>query len=147
MKLNKVRQSWCHLLFYYIIYCSTCFRCYYIHPQELATYLLSYVVGCTALVRCVLVLRCGLAGVVWYPDAGWSLNIRLLIYIVHLLDKYNKILRNSRYVLYIKKTDRNFCGETVLEDQKMDAIEMVKERGYRDDNSKVKWENGQTQWA
>jgi hypothetical protein len=26
--------------------------------------------GCIALVRCVLVLRCGLAGVVWYPDAG-----------------------------------------------------------------------------
>ena len=24
--------------------------------------------GCIALVRCVLVLRCGLAGVVWYPD-------------------------------------------------------------------------------
>ena len=25
--------------------------------------------GCIALVRCVLVLRCGSAGVVWYPDA------------------------------------------------------------------------------
>ena len=25
--------------------------------------------GCVALVRCVLVLRCGSAGVVWYPDA------------------------------------------------------------------------------
>jgi len=25
--------------------------------------------GCIALVRCVLVLRCGLAGVVWHPDA------------------------------------------------------------------------------
>ena len=42
-----------------------------IHPlQELATYLLSYFMGCIALVRCVLVLCCGLAGVVWYPDAG-----------------------------------------------------------------------------
>jgi len=32
--------------------------------------------GCIVLVRCVLVLRCGLAGVVWYPDAGfsWSLH-------------------------------------------------------------------------
>ena len=29
--------------------------------------------GSIALVRCVLVLRCGLAGVVWYPYAGWSL--------------------------------------------------------------------------
>ena len=28
--------------------------------------------GCIALVRCVLVLRCGLAVVVWYPYAGWS---------------------------------------------------------------------------
>jgi len=27
---------------------------------------------CIALVRCVLVLRCGLAGVEWYPYAGWS---------------------------------------------------------------------------
>jgi len=40
------------------------------HPEELATYLLSYFKGCIALVRCVLVLRCGLAGVVCYPDAG-----------------------------------------------------------------------------
>ena len=30
--------------------------------------------GCIALVRCVLVLRCGLAGVVWYPYAGFSLR-------------------------------------------------------------------------
>jgi len=30
--------------------------------------------GCIAPVRCVLVLRCGLAGVVWYPDAGSSLH-------------------------------------------------------------------------
>ena len=28
--------------------------------------------GCIALVRCVLVLRCGSAGVVWYPYAGWG---------------------------------------------------------------------------
>jgi hypothetical protein len=30
--------------------------------------------GCIALVRYVLVLRCGLAGVVWYPYAGFSLH-------------------------------------------------------------------------
>jgi len=41
-----------------------------IHPSSgAATYLLSYCMGCIALVRCVLVLRCGLAGVVWYPYA------------------------------------------------------------------------------
>ena len=49
---------------------SGCRLKHYIHPQELVTYLLSYFMGCIALVRCVLVLRCGLAGVVWYPDAG-----------------------------------------------------------------------------
>jgi len=37
-------------------------------------YLLRYFMGCIVLVRCVLVLRCGLAGVVWYPDAGFSLH-------------------------------------------------------------------------
>jgi hypothetical protein len=31
-----------------------------------------------------------------------------------------------------------------LEDQKMDAIKMVKERGYGDDNSMVKYKKGQT---
>ena len=42
-----------------------------IHPSSRACdYLLSYFMGCIALVRCVLVLRFGLAGVVWYPDAG-----------------------------------------------------------------------------
>jgi hypothetical protein len=48
-------------------YCSTCFECYHIHPQELAA-----VCGCTALFRCGLVYWCGSAGVGWYPSAGWS---------------------------------------------------------------------------
>ena len=48
------------------------FRILIIHPHELATYLLSYFMGCIALVRCVLVLRYGLAGVVWYPYAGFN---------------------------------------------------------------------------
>ena len=72
--------------FYFIISCSTCFGCSYIHPQELATYLLSYFMGCIALVRCVLVLRCGSAGVVRYPDAGWSTawQIFYVLLTVHL---------------------------------------------------------------
>ena len=46
-----------------------------IYPsQEFAAYVLSYFMGCIALVRCVLVLCCGLAGVVWYPYAGFSLH-------------------------------------------------------------------------
>jgi len=31
-----------------------------------------YLMCCIALVRCVLVLRCGSAGVVWYPYGGFS---------------------------------------------------------------------------
>jgi len=31
--------------------------------------------GCIALVRGVLVLRCGLAVVVWYPYSGFSLDV------------------------------------------------------------------------
>jgi hypothetical protein len=36
--------------------------------------LLSYFMGCIVLVRCVLVFRCGLAGMVCYPDAGFTLH-------------------------------------------------------------------------
>jgi len=36
---------------------------------------MSYFMGCIVLVRCVLVLRCGLAGVVWYLYAGFSLHM------------------------------------------------------------------------
>ena len=56
------------LLFLYLM--LNMFRTLIIHPQELATYVLSYFMGYIALVRCVLVLRCGLAVVVWYPYAG-----------------------------------------------------------------------------
>jgi len=42
-----------------------------IHPSSVAcTYLLSYFMGFIALVRCVLVLHCGLVVMVWYPYAG-----------------------------------------------------------------------------
>ena len=51
------------LLFHYLM--LNMFRMF-IHPSSGACdYLLSYFMGCIALVRCVLVLRCGLAGVVW----------------------------------------------------------------------------------
>ena len=56
------------LLFLYLM--LNMFRTLIIHPQELATYVLSYFMGYIALVRCVLVLRCGLVVVVWYPYAG-----------------------------------------------------------------------------
>jgi len=42
-----------------------------IHPSSGACDLfVSYFMGCIDLFRCVLVLRCGLAVVVWYPYAG-----------------------------------------------------------------------------
>ena len=37
--------------------------------------LICYFVGCIVLVQYVLVLRCGLAGMVWYSDAGFSHDI------------------------------------------------------------------------
>ena len=44
--------------------------------------------GCIALVRYVLVLRCGLAGVVLYPDAGWSTSASACIRIQHQHTSY-----------------------------------------------------------
>jgi len=42
-----------------------------VHPSSGAFVLLwIYLMGCIALVRCVLVLRCGSAGVEWYPYVG-----------------------------------------------------------------------------
>ena len=55
------------LLFHYLM--LNMFRMLIYHPQETATYLLSYLMSCIALVRCVLVLLCGMAVVVWYPYA------------------------------------------------------------------------------
>jgi len=37
--------------------------------EALPAYVLSYFMGCIDLVRCVFVLRCGMAVVVWYPYA------------------------------------------------------------------------------
>ena len=56
------------------------------------TYLLSYFMGCIALLRCVLVLRCGLVGVVWYPDAGLSTTTQ------HVSDVNTPILRSLRLI-------------------------------------------------
>ena len=73
---SGIDVCWC----YGVVWLGWCgIRMQAIHPQELATYLLSYFMGCIALVRCVLVLRCGLAGVVWYPDAGSILRSLRLI--------------------------------------------------------------------
>ena len=56
------------LLFHYLL--LNLFRML-VHSSAGACDLLRiYFMGCIALVRCVLVLRCGSAGVAWYPYAG-----------------------------------------------------------------------------
>jgi hypothetical protein len=58
------------LLFHYLL--LNMFRML-VHPSSGACDLLwIYFMCCIALVRCVSVLWCGSAGVVWYPYAGWS---------------------------------------------------------------------------
>ena len=60
------------LLFHYLL--LNMFRML-VHPSSGACDLLWIYFMCyIALVRCVLVLRCGSAGVVWYPYGGWSLH-------------------------------------------------------------------------
>ena len=52
-----------------VIEFSLCEVCYLImFPEHILMCISTY----TYLVRCVLVLRCGLAGVVWYQNAGCS---------------------------------------------------------------------------
>jgi len=58
------------LLFHYLL--LNMFRML-VHSSSGACNLLwIYFMCCIALVRCVLVLRCGSAGVEWYPYAGFS---------------------------------------------------------------------------
>ena len=61
------------LLFHYLLFNMVRML---VHPSSGACDLLwIYFMCCIALVRCVLVLRCGSAGVVWYPYAGWSTTV------------------------------------------------------------------------
>jgi hypothetical protein len=60
------------LLFHYLM--LNMFRML-VHPSSgVCDLLWIYFMCCIALIRCVLVLRCGSAGVVWYPYAGFSLH-------------------------------------------------------------------------
>ena len=56
------------LLFHYLLF--NMFRMLVQSSSGACDLLRIYLMGCIALVRCVLVLRCGSAGVVWYPYAG-----------------------------------------------------------------------------
>jgi len=65
---------------------------------------MSYFMGCIALVRCVLVLRCCLAGVVWYPDASFSLQ--------HGQDPFAP---NLQHITNREQNDR--CGNSTAQSQ------------------------------
>ena len=56
--------------------------------------------GCIVLVRCVFLLLCVLAGVVWYPDAGWS----TASYCVYMF-------QNKEFVPYTHLSDRCLVTE------------------------------------
>ena len=56
------------LLFHYLL--LNMFRMLVHSSSGACDLLLIYLMGCIALVRCVLVLRCGSAGVVWYRYIG-----------------------------------------------------------------------------
>ena len=81
-KMHYMNDSWMKIdqldvtcFYYFTIYCSTVFRML-VHPSSGACDLLwIYFMCCIALVRCVLKLRCCLAGVLWNPYAGWSTTI------------------------------------------------------------------------
>jgi hypothetical protein len=90
------------LLFHYLL--LNMFRML-VHPSSGACdQLWIYFMCCIALVRCVLVLRCGSAGVVWYPYAAFS--ILLLFIAQHVSNISTSIFRSLRlivdlfYVLY-----------------------------------------------
>ena len=70
-----------------------------IHPPSGACDLLwIYFMCCIALVRCVLVLRCGSAGVVWYPYAGWSRAL-LLFTAQHVSNVNTSTFRSLRHIV------------------------------------------------
>ena len=79
--LNKDRPTWCHLFYYFTIYCSTCFECYYIHLQELATY--CGFITCVVLLWfdvcwCYVVVRLGWCGTIMQAEALLHCTARIL---------------------------------------------------------------------
>jgi hypothetical protein len=77
-----------------------------VHPSSGACDLLwIYFMCCIALVRCVLVLRCGSTGVVWYPDAGWSTCfINSLFTDQHVSNVSTSIFRSLRLTVTLTPT-------------------------------------------
>jgi len=66
--------------------------------------------GCIALVRCVLVLRCGLPGVVWYPDAGFSLHTDTTYIIEMKIKSLKEISSKFKLQAYTRKVPGSRCS-------------------------------------
>ena len=80
------------LLFHYLL--LNMFRML-VHPSSGACDLLwIYFMFSIALVRCVLVLRCGSAGVVWYPYAGWSVASACIRIPLHLSLSWASVIQS-----------------------------------------------------
>jgi len=97
------------LLFHYVL--INVFRML-VHPSSGTCDLLwVYFMCCIALVWCVLVLRCGSAGVVWYPYAGWSFA-SACITIPHLshLKQTNNKCAGDLWVIAIVRNDLLFTN-------------------------------------
>jgi len=90
---------------------------------------------CIALFRCVLVLRCGSAGVVWYPYAGWSTSasafsrfknkiiFKKLIktkYLAPVCYSLRAIIANSFFELLV---EGKFCGSRKEKTNKVSIID------------------------
>ena len=114
-----------------VFYYSTCFECYYIHPQEPAT-----VCRCIALVRCVLVYWCGSAGVGWYPNAGWSTTGTSSWFIIRVRYVTVIIAKNYFYVASVRTIDStgshiiNASANYLARTEKLSNVHMVKESDH-----------------
>ena len=88
------------LLFHHLLF--NMFRMI-VHPSSGACDLLwIYFMCCIALVRCVLVSRCGSAGVVWYPYVGWSTSACFIISLFtaqHVSNDSTSIFRSLRHIV------------------------------------------------
>ena len=84
------------LLFHYLL--LNVFRIL-VHPSSgVCDLLWIYFMCCIALVRSLLVLRCGSAGVVWYPSAGWSRAL-LLFTAQHVSNVSTSIFRSLQLIV------------------------------------------------
>ena len=63
--------------------------------------------GCIAVVRCVLVLRCGSAGVVWYAYAGWSFASACIFIQIYITSIQFNPIQFSGYLLNFGRNSVN----------------------------------------